>query len=73
MTQAEISFDGKDNRGMRNFFIKNERDGTTLETPVCGRRIEDAQAVFAYVYPEARILGARPAKPGEDFREKCTA
>jgi len=56
---------------MKNFFIKNERDGATLETPVCGRRIEDAQAVFAYVYPEARIVGARPAKLGEEFREKA--
>jgi len=56
---------------MRNFFIKNERDGVTLETPVRGRRIEDAQAVFAHVYPGARVLGARTAKPGEEFREKA--
>ena len=55
---------------MRNFFIKNERGGVTYETPVCGRRIEDAQAVFAYVYQGAKILGARTAKPGEEFREK---
>ena len=55
---------------MKNFFIKNKRDGVTYETPICGRRIEDAQAIFAYVYQGAKILGARTAKPGEPFAEK---
>lgn len=56
---------------MRDFFIRNERGGVKLETPVRGMRVEDALAAFARAYPRARILGARYARQGEAFREKA--